>query len=41
VKGFAITLVIGILSSMFTSIVGTRALVSLIYEKRNSRSLSI
>ena len=41
VKGFAITLVIGILSSMFTSIVGTRALVSFIYEKRNSRSLSI
>ena len=41
VKGFAITLVIGILSSMFTSIVGTRALVSLVYEKRNSRSLSI
>ena len=41
VKGFAITLVIGILSSMFTSIVGTRALVSFIYDKRNSRSLSI
>ena len=41
VKGFAITLVIGILSSMFTSIVGTRALVSLIYEKKNTRSLSI
>ena len=41
VKGFAITLVIGILSSMFTSIVGTRALVSLIYEKRNTKSLSI
>ena len=41
VKGFAITLVIGILSSMFTSIVGTRALVSIIYEKRNTRSLSI
>ena len=41
VKGFAITLVIGILSSMFTSIVGTRALVSFIYEKRNTRSISI
>ena len=41
VKGFAITLVIGILSSMFTSIVGTRALVSLIYEKRNPKGLSI
>ncbi len=41
VKGFAITLVIGILSSMFTSIVGTRALVNLIYEKRNPKGLSI
>ena len=41
VKGFAITLVIGILSSMFTSIVGTRALVSLIYEQKNNKGLSI
>ena len=41
VKGFAITLVIGILSSMFTSIVGTRALVSLIYERKNNKGLSI
>ncbi len=41
VKGFAVTLVIGILSSMFTSIVGTRAAVSLIYERRNSSRLSI
>ena len=37
VKGFAITLVIGILSSMFTSILGTRALVSLIYENKNNK----
>ena len=41
VKGFAITLVVGILSSMFTSIVGTRALVSLIYERKNNKGLSI
>ena len=41
VKGFAITLVIGILSSMFTSILGTRALVSLIYENKNNKGLSI
>ena len=41
VKGFAVTLVIGILSSMFTSIVGTRALVSLIYENKQSERLSI
>ena len=41
VKGFAVTLVIGILSSMFTSIVGTRALVSLIYENKKPERLSI
>ena len=32
VKGFAVTLVIGILSSMFTAIIGTRAIISIIYE---------
>ena len=41
VKGFAITLVIGILSSMFTSIVGTRAVISLIYENKNTEKISI
>lgn len=41
VKGFAVTLVIGILSSMFTAIVGTRALVSIIYENKNNKGLSI
>jgi len=41
VKGFAVTLVIGILSSMFTAIVGTRALVSLIYENKTNKGLSI
>ena len=41
VKGFAVTLVIGILSSMFTSIVGTRALVSIIYERKETKNLSI
>ena len=41
VKGFAVTLVIGIMSSMFTSIVGTRALVSIIYENKESKRLSI
>ena len=41
VKGFAVTLVIGIMSSMFTSIVGTRALVSIIYENKDSKRLSI
>ena len=41
VKGFAVTLVIGILSSMFTSIVGTRALVSIIYERKETKKISI
>ncbi|UTW46289.1 protein translocase subunit SecD [bacterium SCSIO 12696] len=34
VKGFAVTLSIGIVTSMFTSIMGTRALVNLIYGSR-------
>jgi preprotein translocase subunit SecD len=42
VKGFSVTLMIGIITSMFTAIVGTRALVNLIYgRRRNLRSLSI
>lgn len=31
IKGFAVTLTIGILTSMFTAITGTRAIVNLIY----------
>ena len=41
IKGFAITLSIGIVTSMFTSILGTRAMVSLIYQKNNVRRLWI
>ena len=41
VKGFAVTLVIGILSSMFTAIIGTRAIVSILYENKNNKRLSI
>jgi preprotein translocase subunit SecD len=41
VKGFAITLCIGILTSMFTAIVGTRAIVNLIYGNREIKKLSI
>jgi preprotein translocase subunit SecD len=41
VKGFAVTLAIGIVTSMFTAIVGTRALVNLIYGGRNVRRLAI
>ena len=41
VKGFAVTLSIGILTSMFTAIVGTRAIVNLIYGGRALKKLSI
>ncbi len=36
VKGFAVTLSIGILTSMFTSLVGTRALANLVYGGRKN-----
>ncbi|WP_041523413.1 protein translocase subunit SecD [Gilvimarinus agarilyticus] len=36
VKGFAVTLSIGILTSMFTAIMGTRALVNLVYGRRKN-----
>ena len=41
VKGFAVTLMIGIITSMFTAIVGTRALVNLFYGGRSVQKLSI
>ena len=41
VKGFAVTLMIGIITSMFTAIVGTRALVNIIYGGRSVEKLSI
>ena len=41
VKGFAVTLMIGIITSMFTAIVGTRALVNIIYGGRSVQKLSI
>ncbi|MFL2528139.1 MAG: protein translocase subunit SecD [Candidatus Azotimanducaceae bacterium] len=41
VKGFAVTLSIGILTSMFTAIMGTRALVNLLYGGRNVQRLLI
>ena len=41
VKGFAVTLAIGILTSMFTAIVGTRAVVNLMYGGRSVKTLSI
>lgn len=41
IKGFAITLTIGVLTSMFTAITGTRALVNLIYGGRSLKHISI
>ncbi len=41
IQGFAVTLSIGILTSMFTAILGTRALINLIYGGRNIKKLSI
>jgi len=41
VRGFAITLMIGIMTSMFTAIVGTRAIVNLIYGGKSGKTLSI
>ena len=41
IKGFAVTLFIGILTSMFTSIIGTRAVVNLIYGGRKVEKLAI
>ena len=41
VKGFAITLSIGIVTSMFTAIMGTRAVVGLVYGGRRVTALSI
>jgi len=41
IKGFAITLSIGIITSMFTAIMGTRAVINLAYGGRRLRGLSI
>ena len=41
IKGFAITLSIGIVTSMFTAIMGTRAVVNLIYGNKNIRELKV
>ncbi len=41
IKGFAITLMLGILTSMFTAIVGTRAIVNLVFGGRKISSLPI
>lgn len=41
IKGFAITTAIGVATSMFTAIVGTRAIVNLLYGGKRVKKLSI
>jgi protein-export membrane protein SecD/preprotein translocase SecF subunit len=41
IKGFAVTLFIGILTSMFTAILGTRAVVNLLFGGKRMKSLPI
>ncbi len=41
IKGFAVTLSLGIVTSMFTAIIGTRAVVNLIYGNRRLEKLTI
>ncbi len=41
VKGFSVTLSIGIITSMFTAIVGTRALINLFYGGNSQKKLSL
>ncbi|MCP3867224.1 MAG: protein translocase subunit SecD [Gammaproteobacteria bacterium] len=41
IKGFAVTLFIGILTSMFTSIIGSRAVINLVYGGRKVKNLAI
>jgi preprotein translocase subunit SecD len=41
IRGFAVTLTLGILTSMFTAIMGSRALINLIYGGRRVSRLSI
>jgi preprotein translocase subunit SecD len=41
IKGFAITLTIGLMTSMLTSIVFTRAIVNFVYGGRKNKKLSI
>ncbi len=41
IKGFAITTAIGVATSMFTAIVGTRAIVNLLYGGKRIKKLSI
>jgi preprotein translocase subunit SecD len=41
VKGFAVTLTIGLITSVFTAVFVTRGLVNLFYGGNNTRTISI
>lgn len=41
IKGFAVTLSLGIMTSMFTAIMGTRMMINLIYGKKRVKRLSL
>jgi len=41
IKGFAITLMLGIITSMFTAIVGTRSIVNLVFGGRKLQSIPV
>jgi preprotein translocase subunit SecD len=41
IKGFAITLSLGIITSMFTAIIGTRAIVNLVFGGRRMESVPV
>jgi preprotein translocase subunit SecD len=41
IKGFAITLAIGILTSMFTAILGSRMIINWVYGGQRNKELSI
>jgi len=41
IKGFAITLMLGIITSMFTAIVGTRTIINLVYGGRKLSSVPV
>jgi preprotein translocase subunit SecD len=41
IKGFAVTLAIGICTSMFTAIIGSRAVINLVYGRKRVKALAI
>ena len=41
VRGFAVTLAIGIATSMFTALLGTRAVINLVYGRKRVAKLAI